>query len=108
MINIRTIRKLADGEGLTLKGGKIITYKSGWQVAIWGVVAYSPEEAIIAVRKMTKAIGNDGNCGVWLQDGVYYIDCSYREDTKWLALKVGQEHDQISIYGWKNGVLAYC
>ena len=33
MINIRTIRKLQHNDGLTLKNGKPITYKSGWQVA---------------------------------------------------------------------------
>jgi hypothetical protein len=37
MINIRTIRKLTNNDGLTLKKGKIITYKSGWQVATEGI-----------------------------------------------------------------------
>ena len=37
MINIRSIRKLAENDGLTLKNGKAITYKSGWQVATEGV-----------------------------------------------------------------------
>ena len=36
MINIRTIKKLADGDGLTLKNGKIKRYKSGYQVATNG------------------------------------------------------------------------
>ena len=30
MINIRTIRKLTNGDGFTLKCGKMIRYKSGW------------------------------------------------------------------------------
>ena len=30
MINIRTLKKLTNNDGLTLKAGKIITYKSGW------------------------------------------------------------------------------
>ena len=37
MINIRTIRKLSNGDGLTLKNGKIKRYKSGYQVATNGV-----------------------------------------------------------------------
>ena len=36
MINIRTLRKLTDNDGLTLKQGKAISYKSGWQVATEG------------------------------------------------------------------------
>lgn len=43
MINIRTIKKLADGDGLTLKNGKIKRYKSGYQVATNGVEVISPE-----------------------------------------------------------------
>lgn len=37
MINIRSIRKLQDNDGLTLKNGKPITYKSGYQVATEGI-----------------------------------------------------------------------
>ena len=33
MINIRTLRKLTNNDGLTLKAGKPITYKTGYQVA---------------------------------------------------------------------------
>lgn len=46
MINIRTIRKLANNDGLTLKAGKIISYKTGWQVADHGIEAHSPEELL--------------------------------------------------------------
>lgn len=102
MINIRTIRKLANNDGITLKSGKIIEYKTGWQVAIYGVEVKTAREAIKAV----KAYG--GNCGVWFADGIYYIDKSFRVDTKKEALRIGREHNQISIFGWSRKNLAYC
>lgn len=102
MINIRTIRKLSDNDGLTLKNGKIIRYKTGWQVADYGVEVTTAEEAIKAVRLYK------GNCGVWYAEGVYYVDHSFRISTKAEALKVGRAHAQISIYGWKSQKLAYC
>ena len=102
MINIRTIRKLANNDGITLKSGKVIEYKTGWQVAIYGVEAKTAREAIEAV----KAYG--GNCGVWFADGIYYIDKSFRVDTKKEALRIGREHNQISIFGWSRKNLAYC
>ena len=37
MINIRSIRKLGNNDGLTLKMGKKVNYKSGWQVATEGI-----------------------------------------------------------------------
>lgn len=102
MINVRTIRKLNNNDGLTLKNGKKINYKSGWQVADYGVKAHSPEEAIIIVRRM------GGNCGVWLEDGIYYIDHSFRVNTKREAMSIGREHNQISVLCWRNMTLAYC
>lgn len=84
MINIRTIKKLADGDGLTLKNGKIKRYKSGYQVATNGVEVISPEMAIQAVREFK------GTCGVWLENGRYYIDISKRVSTKREAVEIGK------------------
>ena len=102
MINIRSIYKLAENDGLTLKAGKPITYKTGWQVATEGIETTSAREAINAV----KAYG--GNCGVWYAGGVYYIDKSKRVNTKREALAIGKAHNQISVLGWHNMSLAYC
>ena len=102
MINIRTIRKIEENGGLTLKMGKVITYKSGWQVADYGVEAHTAEECIKAVRRM------GGNCGIWYSEGIYYIDHSFRVNTKREALSIGREHNQISVLCWRTMGLAYC
>lgn len=102
MINIRTIRKLKNNDGLTLKNGKPIHYKSGYQVADHGIETNSPETAMKAIRQM------QGNCGVWLENGIYYIDHSFRVSTKRQALAVGRQHNQISVLCWKNMSLVYC
>ena len=102
MINIRSIRKLANNDGLTLKAGKPIRYKSGWQVADHGIETTDAREAINAVKCM------NGNCGVWFENGVYYIDHSFRVDTKREALEIGRKFNQISVFGWRTKKLAYC
>ena len=102
MINIRTIRKLTNDDGLTLKGGKSIRYKSGYQVATEGVECRTAEEAIKAVRAYK------GNCGVWYSEGIYYIDKSHRVSTKREALKVGRACNQISVLAWRTMGLVYC
>ena len=102
MINIRTLRKLKENDGLTLKGGKPITYKTGWQVAVCGIETSDMVEAMKAV----KAYG--GNCGIWFSGGIYYIDKSFRVDTKCKALEIGRANNQISILGWKKMNLVYC
>lgn len=102
MINIRSIRKLTEDDGMTLKNGHLITYKTGWQVATEGVECQTPEEAIKAVRAY------NGNCGVWFSGGIYYIDKSHRVNTKREALEVGRACNQISVLNWKKMTLAYC
>lgn len=102
MINIRTIKKLQEDDGLTLKNGKPISYKSGWQVATEGIETTDPHIAMQAI----KAYG--GNCGVWYSQGIYYIDLSHRVDTKQEALEVGRQCNQISILCWRTMGLAYC
>ena len=102
MISVRSIRKLQNNDGMTLKGGRIITYRSGWQVADYGKEATTPEEAIKLVKEM------EGNCGVWFADGIYYIDHSFRVATKAEAIAIGRTFKQISVWGWRTQRLAYC
>ena len=102
MINIKTLRKIKNNGGLTLKSGKPITYKTGWQVATEGV-------EITDINKVREAIKRyDGNCGLWLSNGVWYVDKSHRVNTKHEALKIGKACKQISILRWSDMSLAYC
>lgn len=102
MINIRTIRKLQENDGLTLKKGHIITYKTGYQVADYGVEVKTAEDAIKAVREYK------GNCGIWYSEGIYYIDHSMRISTKCKAIEMGKKYNQISILKWQGMKLIYC
>ena len=102
MINIRSIRKLSENDGLTLKAGRKISYKSGWQVATEGIEAHTAREAIEAV----KVYG--GDCGIWYAGGIYYVDKSRRVNTKKEAMEIGRACKQISVLCWKNMKLAYC
>ena len=102
MINIRSIYKLKENDGLTLKKGKPIFYKSGWQVATEGIETTSPREAINAVKEY------GGNCGVWFSGGIYYIDKSRRVNTKREAMEIGRACNQISVLCWRTMGLAYC
>lgn len=102
MINIRTLKKLGNDDGLTLKGGKKITYKTGWQVATEGKETKDMVEAMRFIKEYK------GDCGIWFSEGIWYIDKSHRESTKKKALEVGRACNQISILGWRKMNLAYC
>lgn len=107
-INVRTIKNLANNEGLTLRNGKIVEYKTGWQVGIQGIKCHTAEEVSFLLHK---GIGRNGNIGIWLSEGIYYVDISKRITTKQDALKIGKLMNQQSIYGWrprKKGQLVWC
>lgn len=102
MINIRTLKKLQNDDGLTLKNGKIITYKTGYQVATEGIETTDIKEAMKAIKEYK------GNCGVWYSNNIYYIDKSHRISTKKEAMNIGRKCNQISILKWKTMELVYC
>lgn len=102
MIAITRLTSLKNNDGLTLKNGEIITYKTGWQVATEGMQTTSPKVAMVMI-KLYK-----GNCGIWFSDGIYYIDKSHRVNTKKEAMEIGRACNQISVLNWKNMSLAYC
>lgn len=93
---------LRDNDGATLRHGKAITYKSGYQVATDGV-AY--DNALAAFGAICRY---GGNCGIWLEKGMYYVDNSHRVATKREALEVGRACNQISVLKWSDMSLLYC
>ena len=101
MINIRTLKKLGNNDGLTLKAGKCVIYKSGWQVATEGKETTDIHEAMAMIKEY------GGNCGAWFSNGIYYIDKSRRVNTKREALNIGRQCNQISVLKWANMSLAY-
>lgn len=102
MITRKELNALRNNDGLTLKNGEVITYKSGWQVATEGIETWSITQALEAIL----AFG--GNCGIWYSNGVYYIDKSYRVATKREAMAIGKACNQISILRWRDMGLVYC
>ena len=99
---LEMLKALEDNDGLTIKNGKNIQYKTGYQVADYGVERKTIKGATNAIARM------NGNCGVWYSNGVYYIDHSFRVKTKREALEIGRKHNQISVLKWSDMSLVYC
>lgn len=102
MVTIKDLQELKNNDGLTLKAGEAVTYRTGWQVATEGIETRELEVAMQAIKDYGYT------CGVWYSEGIYYIDKSKRVKTKREALKIGREHNQISILNWRTMGLAYC
>lgn len=99
---LEMLKALKDNDGLTIKNGRSIQYKTGYQVADYGVERKTIKGAANAIARM------NGNCGVWYSNGIYYIDHSFRVKTKREAIEIGRKHNQISVLKWSDMSLVYC
>ena len=102
MITVQDLKQIADNGGMTLRAGKPIQYKSGYQVATEGKTRKTLKAVVRAIASY------EGNCGLWLSSGIWYIDKSYRVNTKKEAIKIGKENNQISVLQWNKMELVYC
>lgn len=98
---LKMVKNLVDGDGLTFKNCKAVSYKTGWQVATDGVEAVTAEEATNIIQELK-------TCGVWLSNGIYYVDISHHIKTKKEAMEIGMRNNQQTIYGWAKGNLVCC
>ena len=99
---LNALKALKNNDGMTMKNGKIITYKTGYQVADRGVECTTAEEAAEVVKDF------GGSCGIWFSDGIYYVDHSFRVKTKRDALVIGRKYNQISVFDWQKKNLVFC
>lgn len=102
MTIIEMLTSLENNGGFTLKNYRSVSYKTGYQVALYGVECTDAISAAAAINEY------NGNCGVWYSNGIYYVDYSIRIDTKTAAIAVGKQCNQISILKWHDFSLIYC
>lgn len=98
---VSLLKSLKNNDGATLKNGESITYPNGYQVADYGKETKSAKEAAKFVEEM------NGDAGLWYSDGVFYVDHSIKMDDLENAVEFGKQHNQQSIFNWKNGELIW-
>lgn len=99
---LEALKNLKEGDGFTLKRGKRINHKKGYQVADHGKETRDALEALGFINEMR------GNCGLWYSEGIYYVDHSFRVKTEEEALAIGRANNQISVLKWEDKSLIYC
>ena len=99
MINVRTIKKMQDGDTLTIKNGKIKKYKGGFQINTHTDEYLTPEGAIFWAKFLNNI---DGGCNIQFKNGKYYISSTKHAYTRRQAREIANEHQQNKIYEWQN------
>lgn len=99
MINVRTIKKMLDGDTLNIKNGKIKKYKGGFQVNTHTQEYDTPDQAIFWA-KFFNAV--DGGCSIQFKNEKYYISSTKHAYTRRQAREIAKETGQGIIYDWNN------
>lgn len=100
-LTVKELSELKDNDGMTLENGSKVNYKRGYQVATDGIETRSPLVALRFIKKY------EGTCGVWVSEGVFYIDRSFYISNKREAIRIGIANNQQAIYDWKTGECIY-
>lgn len=98
---IRKVQNLKNGDGFTMKNRELINYKTGYQLADYGHEYDNVFDVIQCIIAMNY------NVGVWYENGIYYVDHSFRVNTKKQAISDGKKYNQISVYDWKHAKVVY-
>lgn len=101
----KELNKILKNGGASLKNGKVKILKSGF------MASYKDHESIIKLEKNKSVILQLVNdyiktfkrdyIGLWLDNGLLYIDVSKRFNTKKECLTFAKENKQLAIYNNK-------
>lgn len=107
-----TLLNIIKNGGATLNAhGKKVTYKKGYQVSkkdYYKINVNNISDILNAINDIKKTIAKNEFCGLWVDSGYIYIDISERITDKNIALEQGRKLNQISIFGWAEGLCFDC
>lgn len=100
MINVRTIRKMVDGDTISLRNGNIKKYKGGFEVPHIVIEFADADLAIQWVRRLTRIFSK--NCQIQFKNGKYYVSGTEHAYTKPQAKELAEKYNRSIVYEWKN------
>lgn len=112
MKNTKIIELIKKNGGLTLdENMESMKAANGFMVSLYGM-EYKTKEEKEVIKKIIDYISFIKNkkglfVGVWLDNGVFYVDISIKIIDKMEALETGKKNKQISIYDIKNNNYLY-
>lgn len=94
---------IANGGATLNKDGETVHYSRGYQVSFKDCYTFDVRHVrkiLNAVNGLLDGIGASEFVGVWIDNGIAYIDLSERIDRLSVAMRLGIERDQKSIFDW--------
>lgn len=110
-MKLNTLKQILNNGGATLnKQQKQVNYKRGYQVSKKDCYILSIDHTNLilqAVNNLQKTIAKNEFVGLWVDQGLVYIDISIKFYNLQNAVDYGKALDQISIFDWANKTCIY-
>lgn len=119
VLTLKQLKKLLNNGGASLKGGKPKSLKSGFMVSLCGfemcLKSTHYKRIIKAIKKQQQTIDNIKQAynknvyyvGLWVDNGMCYIDISMRIATKKEAIIMGLCNSQLAIFNNRKNESIY-
>ena len=98
-----TINSILRNGGATINyHGERVQMRSGYQVSKRDVLVISAEDLTKYILKelLATLAGRGEYLGVWVNEGLVYVDISCRVATKRDAMQMGRDLSQLSVLKW--------
>lgn len=106
------LRAIIENGGATLdKSGFDANFIRGYQVSKHDVATVKVTETdkiAREIQKLLRRISAREFVGVWVNDGLVYIDISEHINSRSAALRVGRARRQLSVFEWATGNCLEC
>lgn len=90
----------ATNSGATLENYLPIHHDAGYQYSTTENGSGNSTDDIETAAAMIDRL--KGTCGVWYDNGIFYVETSYHAATLENAMNAAKKARQLTIYDWKN------
>lgn len=107
----KDLKNILKNGGASIKNGLVKNLKSGFMASYENhenIIKYNKNESLILqmIKDYVKQFKND-YIGLWLDNGLIYIDVSKRFTSKKACLDFARKNKQLAIYDNKKGCSIY-
>lgn len=108
----KAIKQFIENGGATLnKDGKAVEFVNGYQVTTKDGLATKAENINKITKKVKQLLADckyNEFVGLWVDNGICYIDKSEKIKNKAKALRIAKARKQKAIFDWSNQTSIYC
>lgn len=103
-LNVRSIRKIPVGGDVTIRNGRPVQYKTGYQV----LTVVHPFVTAEEVSRFLHTKGRKGQYTIRHSQTLWLVDENQQVPTKKAALTLARKYNWLTVYNWAKNEIIRC